>query len=62
MAKAKDLDLYSDKAQRRAGYLKCAVCNAFPGEPCTRPTSTGRKEVGWFHSSRLIDALDDEIL
>lgn len=30
----------------------CLACGAKPMEPCTVPTSTGRREVKWFHLIR----------
>ena len=36
--------------------IHCPTCNAHPGDPCTRPTSTGRRNVTWFHDSRQIEA------
>lgn len=30
----------------------CPACYARPGEPCTTPTDTGRRNVGWFHYAR----------
>ena len=32
--------------------FKCPACYAAPGEPCHRPTSTGRAPVTWYHLSR----------
>lgn len=32
--------------------IVCTTCNARRGEPCSAPTSTGRKNVTWFHYSR----------
>ena len=33
---------------------RCPACNANPGEPCTAPTDTSRRPVGWLHASREI--------
>lgn len=30
----------------------CPACNARPGKPCTAPTDTSRRPVGWMHASR----------
>lgn len=30
----------------------CPACNAKPGNPCTTPTNTGRRDVKWIHSAR----------
>ena len=30
----------------------CPVCQARPGQPCTRPTHTARKPVTYLHSAR----------
>jgi hypothetical protein len=31
---------------------RCPACNAAPGSPCTAPTDTSRRPVGWIHSAR----------
>lgn len=31
---------------------RCPNCQARPGEPCTQPTDTGRRNVSWFHMAR----------
>lgn len=36
----------------------CPNCHAGPGRPCTQPTDTGRRDVGWFHTSRT-DVLEE---
>jgi hypothetical protein len=30
----------------------CPACNAKPGQPCTQPTDTSRRNVSWFHYPR----------
>lgn len=42
----------------------CPNCNAQPGQPCTRPTNTGRVAVTWHHSSReaAAEGVADEIV
>lgn len=30
----------------------CPACNAKPGQFCTTPTNTGRRDVTWTHVSR----------
>jgi hypothetical protein len=32
--------------------VACPNCHARPGEPCTQPTESGRRNVPWFHLSR----------
>lgn len=32
--------------------IRCDVCNAQPGEPCTTPTHGGWRYVKWFHQRR----------
>lgn len=32
--------------------LACPACNAQPGKPCTAPTDTSHRAVGWMHASR----------
>lgn len=34
----------------------CEVCQAKPGEPCTTPTATSRRDVTYFHYRREQDA------
>lgn len=34
----------------------CPACQAKPGERCTHPTDTGRREVNWFHLARIEEA------
>lgn len=36
----------------------CPNCQARPGQPCTAPTNTGRRDVKWFHSARESAAAD----
>lgn len=38
--------------------ITCPACNAQPGHPCTAPTTNGRREVTWVHSSRTDEAED----
>lgn len=38
--------------------LKCPACQSPAGNPCTQPTEDGRRNVQWFHESR-IKAVDD---
>jgi hypothetical protein len=33
--------------------VQCPACFSKPGEDCTQATSTGRKDVTWFHLSRI---------
>lgn len=42
--------------------VACPACNAQPGNPCTAPTSFGRRTVTWVHSSRedLAKAIAEE--
>jgi hypothetical protein len=35
-----------------AQSVLCPVCQARPGHPCTQPTDTGRRNVGWVHKTR----------
>lgn len=37
--------------------VECPACYSKAGEPCTRPTDTGRANVRWFHMTR--EALAD---
>lgn len=32
--------------------VTCPACNAPAGKPCTAPTDTGRRPVGWAHNVR----------
>lgn len=36
--------------------VACPACQAKPGQPCTRPTDTGRVAVNWFHLRREDEA------
>jgi hypothetical protein len=31
----------------------CPNCQSMPGERCTQPTRSGRRDVGWFHLARV---------
>lgn len=37
----------------QARWMRCPDCWAAPGKACSVPTSTMRREVSWYHSSRL---------
>lgn len=37
---------------QQAQSVQCPNCNAQPGTPCTQPTNTTRKPVGWVHLTR----------
>jgi hypothetical protein len=37
-----------------AKNVPCPACNAMPGHPCTAPTDTDRKLVGWVHMAREV--------
>lgn len=54
---AMDYD-YSRPALPEPRDFVCPDCNAQVGASCTRPTSTGRSPVEWFHISR--EALANE--
>jgi hypothetical protein len=32
--------------------VPCTACSARPGQPCTVPTDTGRRDVTWVHHAR----------
>jgi len=32
--------------------VTCPNCAAQPGQPCTQPTDTGRRNVTWHHLAR----------
>lgn len=42
--------------------FRCEACNAPKGQSCNEPTSTGRRNVRWFHvirESRAVEALQE---
>lgn len=41
--------------------VACPNCNAKPGEPCSQPTDTGRRDVNWYHSAREGAALTSKM-
>jgi hypothetical protein len=32
--------------------VACPACYSKPGEKCTQPTDTSRRDVSWFHFAR----------
>lgn len=48
-------ELHSDADARG---VMCPNCMARPGQPCTQPTSTGRREVKRHHHARVIRATE----
>jgi len=48
-------ELHSDAAVRS---VWCPNCQAPAGQPCTQPTSTGRREVKRHHRARVIAATE----
>lgn len=40
-------------SQKESLLVVCPNCNAQPGQPCTQPTETGRRNVQWIHYARF---------
>lgn len=47
------LDDQFDRVGRNPLTWACPACQAPPGRPCSAPTDSGRRDVDWFHNSRI---------